>query len=238
VDATIRRLTDDKKSMNDFCKIFHGGPGGEPALKTYTFEDVVATLNDLAPFDWTGFLRARLDGLAPSTPTEAIENSGWKLVYNEQENEIETVRGAMKRWVDLSYSIGLTVLEDGTVVDVVHGGPTYAAGFGPGMKIAAVNGKQYDETGLKMAVGGGDEQRPDSVAHRQRRAVPDVLRGLSRRIAVPAPGAGRRPQGLFARDFCAAGKIKRRRAAGGSARGNIVCMPALPYARNFASGSQ
>jgi len=152
VDATIRRLTDDKKSMNDICKIFHGGPGGEPALKTYTFEDVVATLNDLAPFDWTGFLRARLDGLAPNTPTEAIENSGWKLVYNEQENEIETVRGAMKRWVDLSYSIGLTVLEDGTVVDVVHGGPTYAAGFGPGMKIAAVNGKQYDETGLKMAV--------------------------------------------------------------------------------------
>jgi predicted metalloprotease with PDZ domain len=152
VDATIRRLTDDKKSMNDFCKIFHGGPGGEPALKTYMFEDVVATLNGLAPFDWAGFLRARLDGLSPSTPTEAIENSGWKLVYNEQENEIETVRGVMKRWVDLSYSIGLTVLEDGTVVDVTHGGPAYVAGLGPGMKIAAVNGKQYDETGLKMAV--------------------------------------------------------------------------------------
>jgi predicted metalloprotease with PDZ domain len=152
VDATIRRLTDDKKSMNDFCKIFHDGPGSEPALKTYTFEDVVATLNGLAPFDWTGFLRARLDGLAANTPTEAIENSGWKLVYNEQENEIEAVRGAVRRWTDLSYSIGLVVGEDGTVVDVIHGGPAYAAGLGPGMKIAAVNGKQYDETGLKMAV--------------------------------------------------------------------------------------
>ena len=62
VDETLRGLTKDQKSMNDFCRIFHGGPGGAPALKTYTFEDVVATLNSLAPYDWAGFLRARLDG--------------------------------------------------------------------------------------------------------------------------------------------------------------------------------
>ena len=45
VDATLRRLTKDQKSMNDFCRVFHGGSGGEPDLKTYTFEDVVAGLN-------------------------------------------------------------------------------------------------------------------------------------------------------------------------------------------------
>ncbi len=50
VDTTLRRLTDDKKSMDDFCRIFYGGPGGEPALKTYTFDDVVSTLNGLAPY--------------------------------------------------------------------------------------------------------------------------------------------------------------------------------------------
>ena len=152
VDATMRRLTDDRKSIDDFCKIFHGGPGGEPALKTYTFDDVVSTLISLAPFDWSGFLRARLDGLAPNTPIEAIENSGWKLVYTEQENEVESVRGAMKRWLDLSYSLGLVVEEDGTVVDVIHGSPAYAAGLGPGMKVTAVNGKQFDEVSLKLAV--------------------------------------------------------------------------------------
>ena len=32
VDATIRRLSDNKKSMNDFCRSFHGGPGGEPEI--------------------------------------------------------------------------------------------------------------------------------------------------------------------------------------------------------------
>ncbi|MGH9647418.1 MAG: M61 family peptidase, partial [Bryobacteraceae bacterium] len=89
VDTTLRRLTKDKKSMNDFCRIFHGGPGGKPELKTYTFDDIVATLNSLAPYDWSGFLRTRLDSTAASTPIEAIENSGWKLVYNDNPNEIE-----------------------------------------------------------------------------------------------------------------------------------------------------
>src|SRR5271163_4347040 len=88
VDTTIRSLTKDKKSMNDFCKAFHGGAGGAPELKTYDFDDVVATLNDVAPNDWAGFLRARLDGVSTKLPIESLENSGWKLVYNEQPNEI------------------------------------------------------------------------------------------------------------------------------------------------------
>jgi len=152
VDSTLRRLTSDQKSMNDFCKAFHGGPGGEPALKTYAFEDVVATLNGLAPYDWGGFLRARLDTTSPNTPIEAIENSGWKLVYNELPNEIEANRDTVRREVELTYSIGMIVGEDGTVVDVIHGGPAYVAGLGPGMKIAAVNGKQFDSEALKDAI--------------------------------------------------------------------------------------
>jgi predicted metalloprotease with PDZ domain len=152
VDATLRRLTDDKKSMNDFCQMFHGGPGGEPALKTYTFEDVVATLNSLAPYDWTGFLRTRLDSTSTRTPIEAVENSGWKLVYDERPNDMETVQDDVARHLDLSFSVGMTVDEDGIVVDVIHGGPSYAAGIGPGMRIAAVNGKKFSPDALLEAI--------------------------------------------------------------------------------------
>ena len=51
-DVLIRELSKGAKSLNDFCKIFHGGPGGAPELKTYTFEDVVAGLNSVQPYDW------------------------------------------------------------------------------------------------------------------------------------------------------------------------------------------
>jgi len=152
VDATLRRLTDDKKSMNDFCKIFHGGPGGEPALKTYTFEDVVATLNGLAPYDWAGFLRARLDSTSTRTPIEAVENTGWKLVYDERPNEMEAAQEEVSRRIDLTFSVGMMVDEDGVVVDVIHGGPSYTAGIGPGMRIAAMNGKKFSPDAMMEAV--------------------------------------------------------------------------------------
>jgi predicted metalloprotease with PDZ domain len=152
VDTTLRHLTDDKKSMNDFCHVFYGGPGGEPALKTYTFDDIVATLNELAPYDWAGFLRTRLDSVASDTPTEALRNGGWKVVYNTTQNEIQEARDDVKRQVTLTFSIGLTLSDEGAVVDVLYGGPAYKAGIGPGMKITAVNGQQYSPDTLKDAI--------------------------------------------------------------------------------------
>jgi predicted metalloprotease with PDZ domain len=152
IDATLRSLTKDKKSINDFCKIFHGGPGGEPALKTYNFEDVVETLNVLAPHDWAGFLRSRLDGVSTKTPEEAVTNSGWKLVYDDQPNEVLAVEEALARRADFSFTVGMTVSDDGTVGDVIHDGPAYKAGIGPGMKIVAVNGAQYTSDGMRAAI--------------------------------------------------------------------------------------
>jgi predicted metalloprotease with PDZ domain len=152
VDTTLRRLTNDKKSINDFCHIFYGGPGGEPALKTYTFDDIVATLNGLAPYDWAGFLGTRLHSTAPKTPMEAVENGGWKVVYNEQPNPYSDNADTVKKQLNLDLSIGFIVSADGSIADVILGGPSYNAGIGPGMKITAVNGQQFSLDALKEAI--------------------------------------------------------------------------------------
>jgi predicted metalloprotease with PDZ domain len=153
VDTTIRALSKDKKSMNDFCKIFHGGASGEPALKPYDFDEVVSTLNEVAPNDWAAFLRARLDGLSTKTPLEALENSGWKLVYNEQPNEMSANEEILAHRADFTFTVGMIVSDDGAVVDVTHGGTAYDAGIAPGMKIVAVNGAQYSPENLREAIG-------------------------------------------------------------------------------------
>jgi predicted metalloprotease with PDZ domain len=157
VDTTIRRLTKDKKSLNDFCLLFYGGPGGAPDLKTYTFEDVVAALNSVAPNDWTTFLRTRLDSVATKTPVEALQNSGWQLVYNDQPNEIETDRNTVRKIARLINSIGLTAMEDGTIVEVLYEGPSYNAGLGPGMKITQVGAKPFTLAALNDAVAASTE---------------------------------------------------------------------------------
>ena len=152
VDTTIRSLTKDKKSMNDFCKVFHGGNGGQPELKPYNFDEVVETLNGIAPNDWAGFLRARLNGYSTKTPLEALEASGWKLVYNEQPNESLANEEALGRRADFTFTVGMIVSDDGSVVDVTHGGTAYDAGVAPGMKIMAVNGEQYSPDKLREVI--------------------------------------------------------------------------------------
>ena len=44
-DVMIRQLSKGAKSLDDFCRAFHGGASGAPALKPYNFDDVVAALN-------------------------------------------------------------------------------------------------------------------------------------------------------------------------------------------------
>ena len=152
VDSTLRRLTNDQKSMNDFCRVFYGGPGGEPATKTYTFDDIVSTLNSLAPYDWAGFLRKRLDSLDADTPTESVANSGWSLVYSDKPNEYQQAIATARHRLDTTLSIGLLLSGNGYVLDVIHGSPAYDAGIGPGMKISAVDRKEFTPDVLTDAI--------------------------------------------------------------------------------------
>jgi len=142
VDDTIRRITEGQKSLNDFSSLFEGGPSGEPLLKPYDFDDVVSALNQIAPYDWAKFLHTRLDSLDPGTMDEALDNAGWKIQYNDDPNEMQDKRDTMTQQVDLRLSVGLLLKTDGSVLDVIYNGPAYRAGFGPGMRITAVDGRQ------------------------------------------------------------------------------------------------
>ena len=152
VDTTIRKLTGDKKSLDDFCKTFEGGTAGQPEVKPYTFEDVVAGLNSVAAYDWAGFLRTRLDSFAPSTPEESLRQGGWKIVFNDTPNSMGENLETVHKYTNLALSIGLVAQSDGTVADVIYNGPSYKAGIGPGMKITAVNGEQFSGDALRNAV--------------------------------------------------------------------------------------
>ena len=151
-DVMIRKLSNGKKSLNDFCRTFHGGPGGAPALKPYTFDDVVAGLNSVQPHDWAGFLRARLTTVEPHAPLGGIENGGWKLLFNSTRSDIWRAFEDERKHADLMYSIGVVVKDDGTISDVAYGGPAQKAGIAPDSKVIAVNTRQFTAVVLREAV--------------------------------------------------------------------------------------
>ena len=155
VDVIIRQQSKGKKTIDDFCQIFHGAPSTPPMLKTYTFDDVVNTLNQVVAYDWRGFWTERLTNHGPGAPLGGIEGSGWKLVYDSTQSEMD--RGAESNWhvVDVAYSIGLGLREDGTITDTIEGMPAAQAGIGPGMKLMAVNGRKYSPEVLRDALTAG-----------------------------------------------------------------------------------
>lgn len=152
-DVLIRQKSNGTKSLNDFCKAFHGGTGGAPALKTYTFEDVVAALNAVQPYDWAGFWNERLHSTSPHAPLGGIENGGWKLVYDANRSDLWKDYEETQKLVDLSYSIGIKVKEDdASIIDIAYGGPARVAGVTPSVKLIAVNNRQFTSTVLREAV--------------------------------------------------------------------------------------
>ncbi len=155
-DTTIRKLTGDKKSLDDFEKIFlaRGGNTG-PLILTYHFDELVNDLNQVVPYDWASFLHDRIDQIHPHADLAGIEQGGYRLVYQDHPTESEQTLLSLGRGgprIDCWYSIGLRLDHSGTIQDVRWGGPADMAQLAPGYRILAVNGKLYSPDVMLQAI--------------------------------------------------------------------------------------
>jgi predicted metalloprotease with PDZ domain len=161
-DTLIRQKTYGKKSLDDFCRAFHGegsgGPalgGSKPTVVPYTATDVFTTLNNVYPFDWKTFFTSRLKSLNPQPPLAGLAQGGWKLIFNSTPNKLIESRSKSGKKIDLRFSLGLIIDnagDDHAIVDVVPGSPADKAGIGPNMKVLGVNQRKFDEDLLKDAI--------------------------------------------------------------------------------------
>ena len=148
VDTKIRELSGGKKSIDDFTHAFYGMDDGSTITRTYTFDDLVAALNQVQPFDWRAFLKDKLDNTREGAPLDGIGRGGYKLVYNETPSEYFKDVEMLRKTRNFMYSIGLSLKDGeksrGQVDDVLWNGPAFKAGVGTGMILVAVNGRAYD----------------------------------------------------------------------------------------------
>ena len=156
-DTLIRQETRGKKSLDDFCREFEGGENTGPKVVPYTFDDVVAGLQKVASYDWRGFFRQRLESRGPGAPLGGVENSGWKLVFNDTPNDNRMAQELPAHLSDYQFSLGLLVRDPGSensdeIIDVSPGSPAAEAGIAPGMKMVAVNGRKWNPEILRGAI--------------------------------------------------------------------------------------
>jgi predicted metalloprotease with PDZ domain len=164
-DTLIRKLTQNKKSLDDFQKIFlaKGGNTG-PLIVPYDFDELVTDLNMVVPYDWAGFLHERVDTINPHADLSGILQGGYKLVFKDQPNAVSRIvammGGPRVRGLNCWYSVGLRVGSDGTISDVRWDGPADKARLAPGEKIIAVNGRIFSsevlQAGIRAAKGASE----------------------------------------------------------------------------------
>jgi predicted metalloprotease with PDZ domain len=151
-DTLIRQRTNDKRSFDDFCREFFGGPAGAPSMKPYSRADLVQALQAVAPLDWEGFLRSRVDAINVRAPLAGIQAGGWSLQYDDEPNVFLAAREKVDESDNLSLSLGLWVKSDGVVVDVVNGSAAFAAGVAPMMRLVAIDGHKWNIAAARDAI--------------------------------------------------------------------------------------
>jgi predicted metalloprotease with PDZ domain len=156
-DTILRRESKGQKSLDDFCRKFHGTEDGATKVVPYTLDDVVVAMNAIAPYDWKKFFEERIHSHGPGAPLSGLENSGWKLTYSEAMNDHQRAEEDTDHVVDVSFSLGFSVHgpggDDGnSIVDVITGSPSARAGIAAGMHLVAVNGRRWSADNLREAI--------------------------------------------------------------------------------------
>src|SRR5881296_1740872 len=152
-DVSIRKQTRGRKSLDDFCRLFYGPPGGPPQVKPYAFESIIEALNTVLPYDWKEFFETRLNRTGTDrAPLGGLEAGGYRLGYNEEPSAAQRATEQIRPGLSVAYSIGLRLDRDGSIVDVLSEFAAAKAGIGPGMKIVSVNDNRYSRDVLREAI--------------------------------------------------------------------------------------
>ena len=151
-DTRIRELSNGKRSLDDFARAFFGVDDGARVAKFYTFDELVAALNAVQPYDWAAFLRSRVDGHGPGAPLDGLARAGWKLVYAEQQTPFLKAQEELGKSANFQYSLGFSVGAEGKLEAFMWEGVGFKAGMSGGATLLAVNGRAYKAEVLRTAV--------------------------------------------------------------------------------------
>jgi predicted metalloprotease with PDZ domain len=159
-DTLIRTKSGGAKSLDDFCKVFHGAPSTAPKVVPYDFNDVIRGLNSVLPYDWRGFWTERLNRTRAGAPLEGIKASGWHLSFDTEPTAEQRGAEVVGKKTNLQYSLGFDLKDDAVITNIVPGSPADVAGIAPGSRLIAVDGRKYSKEVLQDALSaGGPEAR-------------------------------------------------------------------------------
>ncbi len=147
-DAIIRRESRGARSLDDFCRLFFGGPNRGAEVIPYTRKEIAEALQRTQPYDWETFIQTRFYGPPKGLPSGGVEAAGWKLSFGDAQEPSFT------GFLDYRHTFGATITATGRIGGIVPGSAAERAGLEDGMTILGVNGSLFTTVRLQEAVRG------------------------------------------------------------------------------------
>jgi hypothetical protein len=178
IDTRIRELSGDTASLDDFARRFFGVANGSFETLTYDFDEVIDTLNEVAPFDWKGLMIERLKSTEPGAPLGGLERGGYRLVYRGDAEQLQRQYG---------HAVGvgepdLLARRDGDRARRAQRGfvgrPRLRCEPDRGVDDRGGQRPQLHDPGAHPRDHAGQGRRADHAARAERQALPDGRRSL------------------------------------------------------------
>ena len=91
-DTIIREQSHGARSLDTFLHKYTEPSTTGPITKTYDRAEIEALLNATQPYDWHAFFDKYVYAVTEHPPTDELERSGWRFVYNDKPNALHQGR--------------------------------------------------------------------------------------------------------------------------------------------------
>lgn len=156
-DAIIRDLSQGKKTLDDFCRIFFASVHGKKTVAGYTYEDVIATLQQTQEYDWDGLFTRRVKTPMENLLLDYLQKLGYRVEYSNK-----PAKGVARPGSIAENSLGLR-LAGNRIQSVIGDMPADKAGLSSGMRIMEVNGEKYSVDAMQKALEASTEKKTVSM---------------------------------------------------------------------------
>ena len=144
-------LTNNKKSLNDFCRSSLGTAWILVLILFPTLQQLTAALNAIVPYDWAGYLNERMQSKSPHAPLDGITDGGWALARRKLLQSRWTLNRRTRR-PQRNVLHRPSACRQRNVADVGWGSAADAAGLAPGMHLLDVNGEKFSVPAMREAM--------------------------------------------------------------------------------------
>jgi len=162
VDMTIRELSGNARSLDDFGTWFFSPSCSTELANPYDRSDLVAGLNGIQQFDWEDFLAIRIDQIASDPLVAGLQMAGYRLSWSDQPSEWHRCDQKHHSYCDLTFSVGLKVGLSQKVIEVIWDSPAFDAGLFVGTVLLKVDGEGYSHN-VFLAKVGAHVDGPDPI---------------------------------------------------------------------------